>query len=105
MNSDELSRNLDKTLGLEDFVRLSFNDKNPMMFVALKQERISKPVMLQIKLEVVSRPNVLFTDYNATRRGVKKSSSPDIVNFDVVKAKDQFMIDPELELCKSAVNS
>jgi hypothetical protein len=97
MNSDELSRNLDKSLGLQDYVRLSFNDKNPMMFVALKQQRVSKPVVLQIKLEVVSRSNVMFTDCNATRRDAKKSSSPEIVYFDVVKAKDQFAVPPELK--------
>ena len=97
MNSDQLSRHLDKSLGLENYVRLSFNDKNPMMFVALKQERVSDLVVLQIKLEVVSRPNVLFTDCNATRRGAKKSSSPEVVRFDVVKAKDQFAVPTELK--------
>jgi hypothetical protein len=66
-----------------------------MMFVAVNQKRISKPVMLQIKLEVVSRPNVLFADCNATRRGAKKSSSPDVVHFDVVQAKDQFAVAPD----------
>ncbi len=49
MNSDELSRHLDKSLGLENFVRLSFNDKNPMMFVALKQERVSDLVFFKAR--------------------------------------------------------
>jgi ssDNA thymidine ADP-ribosyltransferase, DarT len=68
MNSDELSRNLDKDLGIENYVRLSFNDQNPMRYVAKKDGRISHPVILQVKLEVVSRAGVLFSDCNATRR-------------------------------------
>jgi hypothetical protein len=34
LNSDELSRNLDKSLGLESYVGLSFNAENPMKYVA-----------------------------------------------------------------------
>ena len=38
-----------------------------MMFVAKKEGRISNPVVLRIKLEVVSRPGVKFSNCNATR--------------------------------------
>ena len=55
MNSDEGSRKLDQNAGLGRFVRLSFCAKNPMLFVARKEERISNPVILRIKLEAVSR--------------------------------------------------
>ena len=60
MNSDEVSRSLDASANLENFVRLSFCAKNPMMYVAYKEGRISKPTLLEIKLEVVSRPGVQF---------------------------------------------
>ena len=56
MNSDEASRSLDASANLENFVRLSFCSKNPMMYVAYKEGRISKPTLLEIKLEVVSDP-------------------------------------------------
>src|SRR6185437_14934839 len=36
MNSDELSRKLDQDAGLQDYVRLSFNDQNPMQFKVLE---------------------------------------------------------------------
>ena len=72
MNSDELSRSLDSEADLENYVRLSFNDQNPMMYQAVDEKRISKPVMLQIMLEVVSRPGVRFSDCNATRNGCKE---------------------------------
>ena len=96
MNSDKLSRDLDKSKGLENYVRLSLNANNPMKYVAQRQKRISKPVMLQIKLEVVSRTGVLFSDCNATRRDAITSNSPDIIRFDVVKAKSQFDVEKHL---------
>jgi len=96
MNSDELSRTLDKARGLEDYVRLSFNDKNPMQFKALQEKRVSKLVMLRVKMQVVSRPGVLFSDCNATRNDVVKSANPDVVRFDIVKAKSQFEVKQDL---------
>jgi len=44
MNSDETSRKLDTAAGLKNFVRLSFCARNPMMYVAKKEGRISNPV-------------------------------------------------------------
>ena len=96
MNSDELSRGLDRAQGLDGYVRLSFNDKNPMQFKAMQEKRVSKLVMLKISLQVVSRPNVMFSDCNATRTDAVKSLKPDIVRFDVVRAKDQFSVMPSL---------
>ena len=68
MNSDQLSRKLDERKGLANFVRLSLNDKNPMQFVVAKEKRVTNLVMLQVKLQVVSRPGVVFSDCNSARR-------------------------------------
>jgi hypothetical protein len=95
MNSDEVSRKMDAKAGLEQYVRLSFNNKNPMMFVCREKGRIANPVVLQVKLEVVSRPGVLFADCNATRKGAIISESPNVVRFDVVKKPNHFAV-PEL---------
>ena len=65
MNSDVSSRTVDAQMGLQNFVRLSFNKENPMKHIAKNEGRISRPVMLQIKLEVVLKPGVLFFDSNA----------------------------------------
>ena len=62
-----------------------------MMFVSRKEGRIS----LRVKLEAVSRPGVLFSDCNATRRDANLSESPDIVRFEIVKATSCFAV-PEL---------
>lgn len=96
MNSDQASRNLDERKGLSNFVRLSLNDKNPMQYVALKEKRVANLVMLQVNLQVVSRPGVLFSDCNATRTDAVRSRNPKVIRYDVVQQKDQFAVAPEL---------
>ena len=54
------------------------------MHIALAEGRISVPMLLKIKLEVVTRPGVRFSDCNATRLDAR------VVRFDVVKKKNQF---------------
>jgi len=95
-NSDELSRRLDSRAKLENCVRLSLCSNNPMMHVAKKEGRISDPVLLRIKLEVVSRPGVLFADRNAVRRGALISKSPENIRFDIVRAESAFAIPLQL---------
>jgi len=92
----ELSHKLDTKKGLADFVRLSFCKKHPMMYIALKEKRISVPVVLEIKLEVVSRPGVLFCAINAAAKAAKASESPHVARFDVVKAPYQRAVDESL---------
>ena len=76
MNSSDMSHKLDANKGLADFVRLSFCKKHPMMYIALKEKRISKPVVLEIKLEAVSRPGVLFCEISAAAKAAKTSKFP-----------------------------
>ena len=73
MNSNDLSRSVDESTNLENFVRLSFCPNNPMMYVAYNEGRVSQPVRLEIKLEAVSRPGVRFTDCNAIRADARHS--------------------------------
>ena len=56
---------------------------------------LSRAVMLQIKLEVVSRPGVLFSNCNAARHDAVLSTSPSVVDFAAVKAKNQFAVADE----------
>ena len=86
MNSSDLSHKLDAKKGLADFVRLSFCKRHPMMYIAKREKRISTPVVLEIKLEVVSRPGVLFCETNAAANRSKASESPRVIRFEVVKA-------------------
>src|SRR4051794_21254415 len=96
LSSSELSHKLDTEKGLANFVRLSFSKKHPMMYVALREKRISVPVVLEIKLEVVSRPGVLFCGGNAAAKGAKASESPHVIRYDVVAADSQRAVDQRL---------
>ena len=60
------------------------------MYLALKKKRILEAVVLEINIEVVSRPNVCFSDCNASRHDAQQSPDPRIVRFDVVKSRSQF---------------
>ena len=61
-----LSRNLDLRYNLHDYVRLSFNKRQPMLYVAKRDGRINNPVFLEISPEVVYWEETLFSDENAT---------------------------------------
>ena len=85
---NELSHQLDRGLGLEDYVRLSFCEKHPMMFVAVNEGRIQDPIILEIDIEVAFLKGTLFSDMNANKTGHKRGGGiEDLKNvkFDVVK--------------------
>jgi len=63
-------RNLDARKGLQNHVRLSFNKRNPMLFVAQNEGRILNPVFLEIDPIVMLLNKTLFTKENATKNGV-----------------------------------
>lgn len=65
----DLSRSLDTRDGLEHYVRVSFAHDHPMMFVAMNEDRISNPVVLEIDIEAVLWEGSLYADRNATRNG------------------------------------
>ena len=58
-----LSRSLDARDGLQHYVRVSFVKDHPMMFVAMNEQRISNPVVLEIDLRLYGGRTV----YTATR--------------------------------------
>lgn len=63
-----LSRSLDARDGLQHYVRVSFVKDHPMMFVAMNEQRISNPVVLEISPEVVWWQDSLYCNRNVTRR-------------------------------------
>jgi hypothetical protein len=74
-----------------------FGPNNPMMHRAVAEKGISQPAVLQIKLDVVSRPGVRFFDCNAMRADARQSINSSIVRFDVVRAKNQEDVEPSLQ--------
>jgi len=85
--SNELSRKLDLMKGLENYVRLSFNPYQPMLYVAKMEGRIIKPVVLVISTEVIYWADTLFSNINATSKGAQIGGSIEDfkkINFNVV---------------------
>ncbi|WP_297066796.1 DarT ssDNA thymidine ADP-ribosyltransferase family protein [uncultured Duncaniella sp.] len=94
----DLSRSLDRRDNLQNYVRVSFVDEHPMMFVAMDDDRITNPVILEIDPEVIFDENTKFADRNATRNGANVGGSLDDfknIHFDSVKADDYFDLDEE----------
>lgn len=69
------SRQNDTTNGKRDFVRLAFNKEHPMLYIAQKDERITSPVWLEIKIDVAFWELTEFADKNAA---AFKSYTPNI---------------------------
>jgi len=63
--SDDLSKSLDDRKNLGDYVRLSFNPRQPMLYVAQRDGRINKPVILKIDPVVMLWKTTLFSNINA----------------------------------------
>jgi hypothetical protein len=61
-----LSQELDVRKGLQDYVRLSFNRGQPMLYVAQREGRINNPVTLEIDPSLIYWQTTLFSNINAT---------------------------------------
>lgn len=73
----DLSRSLDKRDGLQHYVRVSFAHDHPMMYVAMNDDRISNPVVLEIDIEAAFWKDSLYADRNATRNGANVGGTLD----------------------------
>lgn len=88
-----LSWDLDVRKGLERYVRVSFTREHPMMYVAMREERITNPVILEIDLQVIYDADTLYADRNAASNGVCYGGTlQDFhnIHFASVKAKNHF---------------
>lgn len=94
------SRQLDSSRNLEDYVRVSFTTQHPMMYVAMKDGRISNPVILEIDPEVIYWNESLYANLNAARYTLKPNIGPTIsdfkqIHFQSVKARTHFDLPEE----------
>ena len=83
-----LSRRLDKKYSLQNYVRLSFTPNHPMMYAAIKDGRISSPVVLEINPEVIYWHKTMYSDKNATTNEKEIGESFDYFNnvrFEIMK--------------------
>lgn len=94
------SRQLDSSRNLEGYVRVSFTTQHPMMFVAMKDGRISNPVILEIDPEVIFWDDSLYANLNAAKYTIKPNIGPTIsdfkqIHFQSVKAHKHFDLPEE----------
>ena len=69
LGGNNVSRMLENRKCLEDYIHLSFNSAQPMLFVAKSEGRIITPVILKIDPSVIYWEDTLFSDKNATDGG------------------------------------
>ncbi len=94
-----LSRELDARDRLQHYVRVSFTTQHPMMYEAMKDGRLSNPVILEIDPEVIFWKDSKYANMNATKTGCNKGSTIDdfkMIHFQSVKAHKHFDL-PENE--------
>ena len=65
---DFLSRQCDERDNLHHYVRLSFTNQHPMMFVACKEGRIPNPIILEVDKSVLFEDTTLFSNMNAVKK-------------------------------------
>ncbi|MCC7454968.1 MAG: DUF4433 domain-containing protein [Crocinitomix sp.] len=85
---DELSRNLDKRKGVENYVRLSFCKNHPMEYVAKKEGRIKNSVKLLCDTELIYHVGTKYCNMNATKNEAIISDNIEYfqnINFGVCK--------------------
>ena len=88
-----LSRDLDRRDNLQHYVRVSFTTQYPMMYEAMKDGRLSNPVILEIDPEVIYWKDSKYANINATRTGCHKGGTIDdfkLIHFRTVKARNHF---------------
>lgn len=67
------SREIDIRKGKADYVHLSYERKNPMLYIALKEGRLADYVIYEISTDVIFLRETLFTHCNAAKNGVEFS--------------------------------
>lgn len=88
-----LSRNLDISKNLQSYVRVSFTREHPMMYEAMKGNRIANPVILEIDPAVLSQPTTLFSDRNAAKTNAQIGNGFEDfyrIHFSTVTKKNHF---------------
>lgn len=95
---DSSSRMYDKMDNLHHYVRLSFTNQHPMMFVAKRKGRIKTPVVLEIEKSIIFDDTTLFSNMNAVKREASIGGSlSDFrkIHFDAVTCRTHFDLSSE----------
>jgi hypothetical protein len=82
-----MSRQLDSGRNLEDYVRVSFTTQHPMMYVAMREGRISNPVILEIDPEIIYWKGTCYSNMNATIHRIRPNIGDSLSDFKQIHFK------------------
>ncbi len=94
----ELSHELDERENLQHYVRVSFCKRHPMMYSAMQDGRINKPIILEIDTDVLFIDGCIYSNKNAVRSDAIKGTSFEFfanIHFDTVLQHSQFDVPVE----------
>lgn len=97
--SSVTSREIDKEMGLSDYIRLSFVKSHPMMFTSMTAYGLH-PVVLEINPLIALMPNVFFSDRNTLKVGANIGPGADDlsrVDFGIVKSNVAYYNLPDVK--------
>lgn len=97
----DASHQIDRGYGLQKYVRVCFTKEHPMMYVAMKDGRISNPVVLEIDLDVIYGKDTQYADRNAAKTGMNVGGTLDDfkkIHFQAVKARKHFDLPEEEQM-------
>lgn len=89
----ELSHELDERGHLQYYVRASFCKRHPMMYAAMQDGRISRPIILEIDTDVLLIEGCIYSNKNAVRADATKGVSFEAfsnIHFETVRQNSQF---------------
>lgn len=104
---NQWSHDADAYSGLENYVHLSFNQGNPMLYIAMRDKRIVDPVWLNIDLSVIDA-NTRYTNDVANKANVQRldnDSAVKEIDFKALFKYLDFKIDGNAERKKAAAKS
>lgn len=81
------SRQLDSGRNLENYVRISFTTQHPMMYVAMKEGRISNPIILEIDPEIIYWKGTCYSNMNATIHRIRPNIGDSLSDFKQIHFK------------------
>jgi len=76
-SSNQLSRDLDLSKDLQDYVRLCLQPSHPMAYIVKRDNRIQNLAWLAVSSEVLEYSSALFSNKNATANDAKIGSNPE----------------------------
>ena len=89
---NDVSRSIDEMRRLEYYVHLSFIKNHPMMYTAIKEGRITDPIILEVDPAIIYEKNSRFSNMNATRNEAHIGmglADFERIHFECLKAQNQ----------------